>query len=221
MERMQIRTADHRQTKRVVSHYAKLAPAYDRLWDRYTRNSLGKLVECLPLQGHEHLLDVACGTGRLAELLRRTHSGIRTTGIDLSPDMIKVARQRMPENATTAWQVGTLDSLKLEEGSFEVITCNSAFHLFMDQQGALERMARLVRPDGLVAIVDWCREFPQIGAIQRLARLPGRQHRNILTREELGGMLAVAGLEPIVAERFPATWFWRMMCVVARKPAPQ
>lgn len=219
MDTTQSRTADHRQTQRVVSHYARLAPAYDRLWDRYTRNSLGKLVECLPLEGHEHLLDVACGTGRLAELLRRSHPGIRTTGIDLSPDMIRVARHRMPESATTAWQVGTLDSAALEERSFDVITCSSAFHLFMDQDSALRRMARLVRPGGLVTIVDWCREYPQIGAIQQLARLPGRQHRNILTRGELGGMLAQAGLEPVIAERFPATWFWRMMCVVAGRPA--
>lgn len=218
MGTMQAETADHRQAKRVVNHYARLAPAYDRLWDRYTRNSLGKLVASLPLQGGEHLLDVACGTGRLAELLRRVHGNIRTTGVDLSPDMIRVARQRMPESPTTAWQVGTLASAKLDEQSFDVITCNSAFHLFVNQREALGRMARLVRPGGLVAIVDWCREYPQMGAIQRLARLPGRQYRNILTRAELGEMLVEAGLEPIVVERFPATWFWRMMCVVARRP---
>jgi ubiquinone/menaquinone biosynthesis C-methylase UbiE len=212
-------TSDQRQVKRVVRHYSRLAPAYDRRWDRYSRGSLGKLVQRLPLRGDERILDIACGTGRLEGLLRQEHPGLDITGIDLSPHMIEVARGRLPEDPRTRWHHGTLDTVELPPGSFDVVTCNNAFHLFPGQQQALEKMAGLTRPGGVVAIVDWCREYPQIGALQLLVRLGAGQRRRILNRAELGAMLMKAGLEVETAERFSATPFWGMMCLVARRPA--
>jgi ubiquinone/menaquinone biosynthesis C-methylase UbiE len=218
MEMNRSDVTDQRQVKRVVSHYQRLAPAYDTRWDRYSRNSLGKLIERLPLRGDERLLDIACGTGRLAALLRQKHAHIDITGIDISPDMIDVARRRLPEDPQTRWHHGTLDSVNLAAGSFDVVTCNNAFHLFPEQQDSLERMAQLARPGGLVAIVDWCREYPQIAALQHIARLGYGQRRRILNRSELGAMLADADLEVTWSERFAATPFWGMMCFIARRP---
>jgi ubiquinone/menaquinone biosynthesis C-methylase UbiE len=212
-------TADQRQAQRVVRHYSRLAPAYDRRWDRYSRGSLGKLVELLPLRGDERILDIACGTGRLEGLLRQRHPGLDITGIDLSPHMIEVARGRLPEDSHTRWHHGTLDTVELPPASFDVVTCNNAFHLFPGQQQALEKMAGLTRPGGVVAIVDWCREYPQIGALQLLVRLGAGQRRRILTRAELRAMLAKTGLAVETAERFSATSFWGMMCLIARRPA--
>lgn len=211
-------TGDQRQVQRVVRHYSRLAPAYDRRWDRYSRGSLGKLVQRLPLRGDERILDIACGTGRLEGLLRQQHPGLDITGIDLSPHMIEVARGRLPEDPQTRWHHGTLDTVELPPASFDVVTCNNAFHLFPGQQQALAKMAGLTRPGGVVAIVDWCREYPQIGALQLLVRLGAGQRRRILNRAELGAMLTTAGLEVETAERFSATPFWGMMCLVARRP---
>jgi ubiquinone/menaquinone biosynthesis C-methylase UbiE len=215
---MRSRITDQQQADRVVSHYARLAPAYDRLWNRYSRNSLGKLAEHLELRGNEHVLDVACGTGRFAGILRQQHPGIRITGIDLSPAMIQEARQRLPEDANTTWAIGTLATAPLAEGAFDVITCANAFHLFVDQDGALARIRRLARPGGTVCIVDWCREYPQMRLIQGLARRFGSQYRSILTRAEMRAMASRADLDVSEIERFKATPFWGMMCVVAHKP---
>jgi ubiquinone/menaquinone biosynthesis C-methylase UbiE len=215
---MQTRITDQQQAHRVVSHYARLAPAYDRLWDRYSRNSLGKLAAHLSLRGDEHVLDVACGTGRLAGILREQHPGICITGIDLSPAMIRQSQERLPEDASTAWHVGTISTVNFAPGSFDVVTCANAFHLFMGQEDTLERMRRLVRPGGTVCIVDWCREYFQIRAIQGLARRFGAQYRNILTRAEMHAMATGAGLTVVETERFRATPFWGMMCFVLRRP---
>lgn len=215
----QMDTADDRQAAVVVRHYARWAPAYDRFWDRYSRNSLGKLAGNLDLRGAEHVLDVACGTGRLAGMLRRAHAGLRITGIDLSPAMIKESRERLPEDENTAWHVGTLSTVEFAPASFDVVTCANAFHLFLNQDEALRRMRQLVAPGGTVCIVDWCREYPQIRAIQGLARRFGAQYRNILTRSEMRAKVSDAGLEVRGdIERFRATPFWGMMCVVAHRP---
>jgi ubiquinone/menaquinone biosynthesis C-methylase UbiE len=205
---------DSRQAAAVVRHYSRLAPAYDRRWDRYSLGSLGKLIERLELRGNERVLDIACGTGRLEELLREQHPGLDVTGVDLSPDMLTVARERLPEDARTRWLQGADDSVKLPEATFDLVTCNNAFHLFPDQQASLHRMARLARPGGLVALIDWCREYPQIAALQLVTRIGLGQRRKILTRQELGAMLRAAGLEMTHEERFKATPFWGMMCMI-------
>ena len=219
MEAPQSERDSQRQTKRIVRHYSRLASAYDQRWDQYSRGSLGKLVERLPLSGDERMLDVACGTGRLESLLRQNHPGLDITGVDLSPHMIEVARARLPEDANTRWHQGSLDTVKLADASFDVVTCNNAFHLFPEQQKSLLTMARLTRPGGVVAIVDWCREYPQVSALQLVARLGAGQWRRILTRAELSAMLDQAGLELETSERFKATAFWGMMCMIARRPA--
>jgi ubiquinone/menaquinone biosynthesis C-methylase UbiE len=211
-------TGDRRQARRVVRHYSRLAPDYDRSWDRYSQGSLGKLVERLELRGSERVLDIACGTGRLEALLRERHPGIDITGVDLSPDMLAVARKRLPEDARTRWLHGTLETLELPSASFDLVTCNNAFHLFPEQQGSLRRMAELARPGGLVALIDWCREYPQLALLQLLANIGRGQRRRILTRAELGGMLRAAGLDMTHEERFRATPFWGMMCMMARRP---
>lgn len=211
-------SGDKRQVRRVVDHYSRLAPAYDRRWDRYTRGSLGKLVERLELRGDERVLDIACGTGRLEALLRERHPAIDVTGVDLSPDMLAVARERFPEDARTRWLHGTLDTLELPLASFDLVTCNNAFHLFPEQETSLRQMAELARPGGLVALIDWCREYPQVGALQLVASIGLGQRRRILTRAELGGMLRAAGLDMVHEERFKATAFWGMMCMIARRP---
>lgn len=209
---------DPRQAERVVRHYAQLAPAYDQRWDQYTRGSLGRLAARLPLEGDERVLDLACGTGRLARLLRQSHPRLDVTGVDLSPDMLVVARAQLPEDERTRWLEGTLETVALADGSFDVTTCNNAFHLLPDQAGTLRRMAALVRPGGRVAIIDWCRDYPQIAALQLFARSGLGQRRRILKLGEIRGLLEAAGLEIVTAERFPATRFWGMMCLVARRP---
>jgi ubiquinone/menaquinone biosynthesis C-methylase UbiE len=63
-------TAQRTQEGTVVRHYATLAPKYDRRWDRYTRVSLGTLLNRLKLRGDEHVLDTACGTNVVDDSLR-------------------------------------------------------------------------------------------------------------------------------------------------------
>jgi ubiquinone/menaquinone biosynthesis C-methylase UbiE len=206
-----------KQTERVVRHYAALAGEYDRKWDRYTRASLGTLMKQLDLSGEERLLDAACGTGRFAEMLRARHPNLRITGTDLSPEMIAVARRRQPENELTRWQVVPAESLPFEDGSFDAVTCANAFHLIPDQHKALREFARVARPGATVCIVDWCREYVQIRALQAFSRVVGKQYRIILTRDELREMMQRAGLRVRNAVTFKATWFWGLMCVTATR----
>lgn len=208
---------ERKQEDSVVRHYAALAYKYDRRWDRYTRVSLGTLLNHLKLRGDEHVLDAACGTGRLTAMMREKLPNIRATGMDLSADMLAVARERLPENETTSWRIASAEELPFENATFDVVTCANAFHLIPGQEKTMREMVRVLKPGGKMCIVDWCREYPQVLAMSAASRIFGKQYRTILTREELRALMERAGLNVMDVSKFKATWFWGLMCLVARR----
>jgi SAM-dependent methyltransferase len=77
--------------------YGDFARYYDYLgWDKFARSAATRLRSFIRLQGGKYgkALDFACGTGELEKLLKDT--GIRFTGVDASPGMLKVARRKCP-----------------------------------------------------------------------------------------------------------------------------
>lgn len=210
-------TTHQTQEQAVVKHYATLAYQYDRKWDRYTRVSLGTLINHLKLQGSEHLLDTACGTGRLTRMIREKYPNVKITGTDLSPDMITVAKERVPEDEATTWQIASTDELPFRDATFDIVTCANAFHLILGQEKAMREMVRVLKPGGRLCIVDWCREYPQVALLLGVSRILGKQYRKILTRHELSELMQRGGLNVTHTSKFKSTWFWGLMCAVGTR----
>jgi ubiquinone/menaquinone biosynthesis C-methylase UbiE len=80
--------------RRLLSRYARYAPEYDTRWSAYTQGTLARAVEAVPEDANGTLLDVACGTGTLIAMLRERCPRLSFIGIDLSPEMLSMARQR-------------------------------------------------------------------------------------------------------------------------------
>jgi ubiquinone/menaquinone biosynthesis C-methylase UbiE len=205
----------------VVEHYARLAPKYDGRWDRYTRRTLAAVAERIDFNGSrpQRILDVACGTGRLTEMIRLldAEGAVHVTGFDLSPQMIEMARQRMAEAPGVQWGVAPAEDLPVPDASFDVVTCANAFHLVTDADKALAEFRRVLKPGGRLIILDWCREYSAMAVVLVASRLFGRQYRRIETVEELSRRLEAADFDVLGADKLKATWFWGTMCVVAEK----
>ena len=114
--------------------YAEYAWAFNLLIDRPVRKECATmaawLVERGVLPGAE-LLDAGCGTGRhAAELARR---GYVVHGIDLSPELIDVARQASDgERVSASFAVGDIKMLPIHR--FDAILCRGVLNDFVDDQ---------------------------------------------------------------------------------------
>ena len=87
----------------------------------------------LGLERTDDVLDLGCGTGHLAQEMRVLTDG-RVVGIDLSPEMIALAREAAPD--TIEFFTGAAEALDMP-GQFDAIFCNSAFQWFTDGPRAL------------------------------------------------------------------------------------
>src|SRR6266568_9124257 len=97
------------------------------------------------------LLDVGCGGG--FALLLAARRGAITSGIDATPALLDIARERVP---AASLAVGDLeDPLPFEAGAFDVITAFNSVQFAADPVTAVKEMSQLVRPGGLISLLVW------------------------------------------------------------------
>jgi SAM-dependent methyltransferase len=97
-------------------------------------------------------LDVGCGTGTLARSLADRADVV--DAIDVSPTMIDVARRRHAAVSQLRWHVGDVLTAPLPLGEYDAVTAVSSLHHLPLEPG-LRRLAELVRPGGVVAVLGF------------------------------------------------------------------
>ena len=94
-----------------------------------------------------HALDAACGTGRHAAYLAQL--GHQVLGVDLTPEMLARARERVPE---AEFQTADLRQLPSKDASFELVICGLALAHLPDLDDPMSELARVLAPGGRLVI---------------------------------------------------------------------
>jgi ArsR family transcriptional regulator len=101
------------------------------------------------------LLDVGTGTGRMAELF--APNAAHVTGIDKSPEMLRLARarlQQLPADQIDLVQ-GDFTALPFADGSFDTVLFHQVLHYALQPEAVLAEAARVAKPGGRIAVVDF------------------------------------------------------------------
>ena len=152
---------DNQQKRaRVYDIFQTLAPRYDRA---NARISLGlergwkKLLVNRLLAGigaGEQALDVCCGTGDIAIALADGKAGLRVTGLDFSPAMLAVAKEKGEGRPDLHWVQGDAMQLPFPDGTFGAVCISFGLRNTPDYRRVLREMKRVVRPGGKVYCLD-------------------------------------------------------------------
>ena len=97
------------------------------------------------------LLEIGCGTGRLAEIIATT-TGCSITATDLSPHFIEVAGRNRTTNQVVCEEADVMQ-LPYADGAFDAVYTYQAVEHFPDPMGGLREMARVTRPGGMILII--------------------------------------------------------------------
>jgi ubiquinone/menaquinone biosynthesis C-methylase UbiE len=142
--------------------WAKQASSYDRQIGWFERKVFGgrqhRTWACRQASGD--VLEVAVGTGlNLPEYPLDT----RVTGIDLSPEMVELARRRISLSGHHMdLRTGDAQDLAFDDASFDVVVCTYSLCNIPDPALAIAEMRRVLRPGGRLILVD------HVGSTSRL-----------------------------------------------------
>jgi ArsR family transcriptional regulator len=210
--------ADRRAAARLAAERARAASEAFRRdgadWDELRALDLPAaaieqaLLDLLPPR-IGRLLDIGTGTGRLLELAAdRAEAAI---GIDASREMLALARARLAERglaARCAVRQADMYRLPLPDASFDVVALQMVLHYAEDPAAALAEAARVLRPEGLLLLVDLA-PHERAELMQRHAhRWPGFDDAAIAGWLGAAGCAGVAPVEvpggPLLVRLWPA-----------------
>lgn len=112
------------------------------------------VIERLDPQPGQRLLDLACGTGAVAELAAAT--GAEVVGVDIAPALIEQARQRAAERGLEIdYRVGDVEALELEDAGFGLVASTCGVMFAPDHEAVARELARVTRPGGRIGLACW------------------------------------------------------------------
>jgi len=135
------------------------------------------------------VLDIACGTGRVA--LRLAQTGVRVVGMDLSADMLAVAQQKTRDLPDVRWVVGDMRAFDLGEQFGLVIVPVHSFQFMLtvqDQMDCLQSIRRHLLPGGLLVIHVDANDLTWLGEIQP-EKNPPFEAAGIVTHPQTGARM--------------------------------
>ncbi len=141
----------------------ELAQTYDRLSDTQYQSGI-RLLERLGVKHGDRVLDIGCGTGRLAEWIysRVGIDGV-VVGTDPLADRIAIARQR---SSQLRFEVGQAEDLSpFADQSFDVVCMSAVFHWVKDKPKALAEVARVLAKGGRMGMTTLPGELHRAGTV--------------------------------------------------------
>jgi ubiquinone/menaquinone biosynthesis C-methylase UbiE len=197
--------------------YADAAEAYDRRWREYLRVTIDATLAALPSAAGASVLDIGCGTGLLLERLIARDPTARPTGVDVTPEMLAVARHRLGSRARLLLADGA--GLPFPSGSFDLAATSSVLHHWTRPAAALAEIARVLEPGGVLVLTDWRADHVPTRLRDIGLRIADRSHRRVYTPRSARTMLEAAGFHIDSVRRYRLGWSWGLMTITARTAA--
>jgi len=190
-------------------------PVYDGQLSAFHRAfaaELQEILDRLPLQPGMRVLDLACGDGfytrRIAE---RLGAGGAITGVDINLAYLSEARveaRQMTGCARMGFVASAFDRLPFPDQTFDFVWCAQSLYSLPDPVVAIGHMSRVLRPGGVVAVLEndslhqvllpWpvALELPLRAAELRSFEEESRKSSRYYVGRRLPAILATAGLDP-------------------------
>jgi ubiquinone/menaquinone biosynthesis C-methylase UbiE len=173
------------ETERVRRIQDKAAPKYDRQISFFERILFGGGREWVCSQAEGRVLELACGTARNLPFYP---PDVGLTGVELSPEMLVIAKQRAEEIGHDAHlRLGDVQDLDFPDANFDTVTCTLGFCTIPEPRRAAREAFRVLRPGGRLLMLEHVRSTSTVvrGGQRLLEPFAVRFEADHLLREPL------------------------------------
>jgi ubiquinone/menaquinone biosynthesis C-methylase UbiE len=136
-----------------------------------------KLIELAEPAPGEKVLDVGCGTGTLAIVIKRQLGTGEVHGIDASPEMVRFAKEKSAKDGSDIdFRVALIEAIPFPDASFDLVTSSLMLHHLPDDvkaKGFLE-IQRVLKPGGRFMAMDFA--APSHSPLGHLLSIFGHSH---------------------------------------------
>lgn len=196
---------------RNTSDYTAVAPHYDA-----SRNMPESLLQTcfqrifaqadVPKQGR--LLDAGCGTAQVS--LPLIKSGYSVVGVDVSPAMLEIARQKLTTSDTAEFRVADVRSLEDPDGSYDGVVVSKLFQHVGNWQSAVDELLRVMKDGGLFMHINEKGAFKHAVRKQFSARCEKRGYTDLYVgikdRSQLAVYLTEQGASQLEIDTQDLAW---------------
>jgi ArsR family transcriptional regulator len=180
------------RAERAAAYFRENAPHWDRIRSLYVdeREVEAALGDIIAVAAPRDLLDIGTGTGRIIEVLAPRVG--QALGIDQSREMLAIARVNLERAGTANGMVrlGDMYQLPLPDASFDAVVIHQVLHYADRPAAVIAEAARVLRPGGIVVVVDFAPHLLEF------LRIEHAHHRLGFTDGEVTEWYREAGLEP-------------------------
>jgi len=169
--RFQLKPMEHLGSPETKQHFnrklfSEVAPKYDFITKAlsFGRDKAWKqhLMKHLPEKTNATHVDLACGTGDLTRLLAERFPNGHIIGLDLTPAMLEIARNRTSDDRID-YVEGNMAELPFKTESIDIVTGGYALRNAPDLNQALGEISRVLRPGGTAAFLDFSKPRNRLG----------------------------------------------------------
>jgi ubiquinone/menaquinone biosynthesis C-methylase UbiE len=187
-----------------------LLPFYDPLSRLLGGDAIRReFLERADLRSGMRVLDIGCGTGSLAVLIKRLHPNVEVVGLDPDPNALARA-QRKAERAGVPIQLdqGFSDKLPYPNASFDRVLSTLMFHHVprAEREPTLREVARVLKPGGALYLMDLTGSHPHAGVLVRIFH-PGHRPAEG-TADRMVTLMQQAGLRDAQKIGQRMMWLW-------------
>jgi ubiquinone/menaquinone biosynthesis C-methylase UbiE len=191
--------------KERAEQHARWAKMASRLsYAPFARKIVGSLA---PLESGSTIVDLGTGPGILSIELHKLLPQAKIIGIDLSSDMLEIARKNADEVGMSNFEtrLGKAEELPIESNSVNLVVTQSSFHEWEDQRKGLSEIFRILKPGGSLILKDYNRSWLsgwRRGLFKLLLAMVGESYKDHVemfkfTFDQAADLLKEAGFDEI------------------------
>jgi len=207
----------HRKKQSARDRFGRRSDAYSKSGILSNKDHLNLIIDLASPEESDSVLDIATGNGFLAFEFAEKVS--RVIGCDMTEDMLDIAEsiRKDRELDNVSFEVMDAESLRFEDGSFDIVSCRFAFHHFTNPKKVISEMVRVCRNGGKIVLVDGLSSEDPVKSEyhNRIEQIRDPSHVRLYSRSELIGMLQDAGLRVTHAREWDADFYFDEWIAIA------
>ncbi len=200
-----------------VKEYKTLSKSYDTRFQGYIQAVGNKVLTAATTAADGRILDLGCGTGEILLKLAKNYPNVKElVGIDLSEDMLKLAKTKLGAFKEATVCQGNIEQIPYDDKHFDLVVSSGVLHYVSSPEDMAREVQRVLKPQGHFVLIDMAQESLVTKVSSAFRKLTDPGAVRFYRMQSAIDLLSSQGFKIKSSELFRAGYFGMFLIVAAR-----